>query len=122
MVPIENDGHVQRARQTAAWARAAIGGVGIALIGLQPRLVEHPWLGVAGFATIVATAIVHLCAKRIVWLKLEESLAGAAAVLIVGLGGQSVTVLSILWLAAVASGVMARGGRVHWIGRAIVLC
>jgi diguanylate cyclase len=30
-------------------------------------------------------------------------------------------VLSILWLAAVASGVMARGGRVHWIGRAVVL-
>jgi EAL domain-containing protein (putative c-di-GMP-specific phosphodiesterase class I) len=32
-----------------------------------------------------------------------------------------VTVLSILWLAAIASGVMARGGRVHWIGSLIVL-
>jgi diguanylate cyclase (GGDEF)-like protein len=121
MVPIENDGHVQRARQTAAWARAAIGVAGVALIALEPRLIQHPGLGVAGFATIVATAVVHLCAKRIVWLKLEESLAGAAAILIVGFGGQSVTVLSILWLAAVTSGVMARGGRVHWIGRAIVL-
>ena len=41
--------------------------------------------------------------------------------LIIGLGNQRVNVLSILWLAAVASGVMARGGRVHWIGRTVVL-
>lgn len=121
MVSIESDGHVRRARHTAAWARAAIGVAGISLIAAQPGLLQRPWLGVAGFATIVATAIVHLWAKRIVWLKLEESLAGTAAILIVGLGGQRVTVLSILWLAAVASGVMARGGRVHWIGRTVVL-
>ena len=55
------------------------------------------------------------------WLKLEESLAGASAILIIGLGDQRVTALSILWLAAVATGVMARGGRVHWIGRTVVL-
>jgi diguanylate cyclase (GGDEF)-like protein len=122
MVPIDEDVRVQRARQTAAWARAAIGVAGVVLIALEPGRVEHPWLGAAGFATIVSTALVHLCAKRIVWLKVEESLAGAAAILIVGFGGQRVTVLSILWLAAVASGVMARGGRVHWLGRAIVLC
>jgi diguanylate cyclase (GGDEF)-like protein len=122
MVPIEENVRVQRARQTAAWARAAIGVGGVVLIALEPGRIEHPWLGAAGFATIVSTALVHLCAKRIGWLKVEESLAGAAAILIVGFGGQRVTVLSILWLAAVASGVMARGGRVHWLGRAIVLC
>jgi len=121
MVPIEGDGHVQRARHTAAWARAAIGVVGIALIAITPSLLEHPLLGILGFATIVGTAVVHLAAKRVRWLQFEESLAGAAAVLIVGFGGQRVTVLSILWLAAVASGVMARGGRVHWIGRTVVL-
>ena len=55
------------------------------------------------------------------WLRIEESLAGAAAILIVGLQGQRVTVLSLLWLVAIGSGVMARGGRVHWIGRTIVL-
>jgi EAL domain-containing protein (putative c-di-GMP-specific phosphodiesterase class I) len=32
-----------------------------------------------------------------------------------------VTALSLLWLAAIGSGVMARGGRVHWIGRTVVL-
>jgi diguanylate cyclase (GGDEF)-like protein len=121
MVPIEGDGHVQRARHTAAWARAAIGVIGIALIAITPSLLEHPLLGILGFATIVATAAVHLLAGRTRWLQVEESLAGAAAVLIIGFGGQRVTVLSILWLAAVASGVMARGGRVHWIGRTVVL-
>ncbi|HTZ88173.1 MAG TPA: EAL domain-containing protein [Solirubrobacteraceae bacterium] len=121
MVPIERDGHVQRARHTAAWARVAIGTVGIVSIAVHPSWLEYPALGIAGFATIVATAVVHLSAKRVVWLQIEESLAGLAAILIIGLGGQRVTVLSILWLAAVASGVMARGGRQHWIGRTVVL-
>jgi diguanylate cyclase (GGDEF)-like protein len=121
MVPIESDAHVQRARRTAAWARAAIGLAGIALILAKPGLLGEPALGIAGFATIAATAGVHLLARRVRLLKLEESLAGVAAILIVGFGDQRVDVLSILWLAAVASGVMARGGRVHWIGRTIVL-
>ena len=121
MVPIESDAHVQRARRTAAWARAAIGLAGIALILAKPGLLDEPAIGIAGFATIVATAGVHLLARRLRLLKLEESLAGVAAILIVGFGDQRVDVLSILWLAAVASGVMARGGRVHWIGRTIVL-
>ena len=37
--------------------------------------------------------------------------------LIIGLGSQQRDVLSILWLVAIASGVLARGGRVHWLGR-----
>jgi hypothetical protein len=121
MVPIESDAHVQRARRTAAWARGAIGLAGIALILAKPSLLGEPAIGIAGFATIAATAGVQLLASRVKLLKLEESLAGIAAVLIVGFGDQRVGVLSILWLAAVASGVMARGGRVHWIGRTIVL-
>ncbi len=121
MVPIESDGHVQRARRTAAWTRVAIGVAGICLIVAKPSLLAHPALGLVGFATIVLTAAVHIYGRRISWLKAEESLAAAAAILIIGVGDQRVTVLSILWLAAVASGVMARGGRVHWIGRTVVL-
>ena len=41
--------------------------------------------------------------------------------LIIGLGPALVTPLSLLWLTAVTSGVLARGGRVHWVGRAAVL-
>ncbi len=56
------------------------------------------------------------------WLRIEESLAGVAAVLIVGVERPARDVLSVLWLAAIASGVVARGGRVHWVGRSVVLC
>ncbi len=120
-MPIETDDHVLRARRTAASTRAVLGLTGIALTLAQPGLMPHPALVVVGFATIAASATVQLAAPGLSWLKIEESLAGVAAVLIVGLGDQRVTVLSVLWLAAVASGVMARGGRVHWIGRTVVL-
>jgi EAL domain-containing protein (putative c-di-GMP-specific phosphodiesterase class I) len=98
-----------------------MGLIGIALIVDQPRLLPHPVLGVLGFAIIEITALWQLAAIRPAWLKVEESAAGAAAVLIIGMGDQHVTALSILWLAAIASGVMARGGRVHWLGSMIVL-
>ncbi len=120
-VPIETGGHIVRARRTAATTRTAVGVVGIALIIAHPQLLPHPVLGVLGFATIALTAGVQLAAPRLSWLSVEESLAGSAGVLLVGFGGQWVNVLSLLWLVAVASGVLARGGRVHWLGRTIVL-
>jgi EAL domain-containing protein (putative c-di-GMP-specific phosphodiesterase class I) len=120
-IPIERDERILRARRTAAKARIAMGLIGLALILTQPGLLPYPALGLAGFAIVELTAIVQLAAIRPSWLRLEESAAGAAAVLIIGMGGESVTALSILWLAAIASGVMARGGRVHWLGSLIVL-
>jgi EAL domain-containing protein (putative c-di-GMP-specific phosphodiesterase class I) len=119
-IPIERDERILRARRTAAKARIAMGLIGIALIATQPYLLPYPWLGLAGFGVIEVTAIMQLAAMRPAWLKFEETAAGAAAVLIIGMGGQNVTALSILWLAAIASGVMARGGRVHWLGSMIV--
>jgi EAL domain-containing protein (putative c-di-GMP-specific phosphodiesterase class I) len=121
-VPIErDDGRILRARRTAAKTRMAMGAIGVALILAQPRLLPHPALGILGFVTIELTAILQLAVLRPSWLKIEESAAGAAAILIIGFGDQHVTVLSILWLVAIASGVMARGGRAHWLGSAIVL-
>jgi EAL domain-containing protein (putative c-di-GMP-specific phosphodiesterase class I) len=120
-VAIESDDHILRARRTAAITRATVGLAGITLILVQPGLLAHPAFGIAGFLTITLTAMVHLWAPRMRWLRIEESLAGAAAILIIGLQDQRVTALSLLWLAAIGSGVMARGGRVHWIGRTVVL-
>jgi EAL domain-containing protein (putative c-di-GMP-specific phosphodiesterase class I) len=120
-VAIESDDHILRARRTAAITRATVGLAGIALILVHPGLLAHPAFGIAGFLTITLTAMVHLWAPRMHWLRIEESLAGAAAILIIGLQDQRVTALSLLWLAAIGSGVMARGGRVHWIGRTVVL-
>jgi diguanylate cyclase (GGDEF)-like protein len=116
------DPYLLRARRTAACTRAVLGVVGIALLGAHgSNLLTHPVLGTVGFATITVSALVQLSAPRASWLRIEESLAGVAALLIVGVQDQRVTILSVLWLAAVASGVVARGGRVHWIGRTVVL-
>jgi diguanylate cyclase (GGDEF)-like protein len=116
------DPYLLRARRTAACTRAVLGVLGIALLSARgPTLLAHPALGTVGFATIAASALVQLSAPRASWLRVEESLAGVAALLIVGVQDQRVTILSVLWLAAVASGVVARGGRVHWIGRTMVL-
>ncbi len=115
------DDHVLRARRTAACTRAVLGAGGVALALSKPHLSPHAQLAAVGFATIAACATVQLVAPNLSWLRVEEALAGTAAILIIGLGAQRVTVLSVLWLAAVASGVMARAGRIHWIGRALVI-
>ncbi len=120
-IPIEHDDHILRGRRTAACTRIAMGVLGTAVILTHSRLLPHPALGLAGFAVIWLTSIVQLSRPPESWLRIEESLSGVAAVLIVGLGSQRVSVLSILWLVALASGVLARGGRVHWLGRYIVL-
>ncbi len=94
---------------------------GLALTFTQPRLLPHPALGRIGFLVIALTAVAQFAAPRLSWLSVEESLAGVAGLLIIGLGAQHAGVLSLLWLVAVASGVLARGGRVHWMGRNILL-
>jgi EAL domain-containing protein (putative c-di-GMP-specific phosphodiesterase class I) len=117
----EPDAPVLRARRTAALTRMAVGAAGIALALTQPTLTSSPALAVVGFAFIGLTSLLQLAAPRAGLLTAEESLSGSSAVLIVGLGYEHVTVLSILWLTAIASGVLARGGRQHWLGRAVVL-
>ena len=74
-----------------------------------------------GFAVVLATSVVQLLAPRQEWVQLEESLASISGVLIIGFGPAVVTPLTLLWLTAVASGVLARGGRAHWVGRALLL-
>jgi EAL domain-containing protein (putative c-di-GMP-specific phosphodiesterase class I) len=118
---IERDDPIQRARRTAATTRVVLGALGILLLIAHPGLVPLPGCGIAGFAVIVLTSLPQLTDLRIAWVQVEESLAASAAVLIIGLGDQQVSIVSVLWLVAVAAGVMARGGRVHWIGRTVVL-
>jgi diguanylate cyclase (GGDEF)-like protein len=113
--------HFVRARRTAAVARASLATLAIGVVLAQPGLAAEPKIALAGFVVMLLTATVQLVVLRSEWLRVEESLAAVSAVLIVGAGSQHVTVLLLLWLAAIASGVLARGGRVHWFGRAMVL-
>ncbi len=120
-VAIESDEHILRARRTAALTRVTMGVAGVVLSVVKPGLIAHPALGVAGFAIILITSAVQFAAPRSFLLSIEESLAALAGILIVGTGNQHVDVLQLLWLVAVASGVLARGGRAHWVGRNILL-
>jgi EAL domain-containing protein (putative c-di-GMP-specific phosphodiesterase class I) len=120
-LPIESDEHILRARRTAATTRVFMGAIGVFLILMWPTMVDHPALGVIGFATILISAAVQLAAPRASLLSVEEALSAGAGVLIIGFGNQNVDIVSVLWLVAVASGVLARGGRVHWAGRNILL-
>jgi EAL domain-containing protein (putative c-di-GMP-specific phosphodiesterase class I) len=120
--PIETDDHVLRARRTAALTRIVTALAGVVLVLTRPALLPHQWIGVLGFAIIGGSAVVQMAAPGMLWLRIEESLSPAAGLLIIGFGHERVTVLTILWLVALASGVLARGGRVHWLGRNIVLC
>jgi EAL domain-containing protein (putative c-di-GMP-specific phosphodiesterase class I) len=120
-VPIEQDDGALRARRTPAYTRAAVGVIGVVLALVWPHLLAHPALGLAGFALIAVTSPIQLKAPRTRLLAIEESVSALAGVLIVGLGTQRVGVFDVLWLVAITSGVLARGGRAHWFGRAIIL-
>jgi EAL domain-containing protein (putative c-di-GMP-specific phosphodiesterase class I) len=117
--PIEHGEQILRARRTAALTRVAMGIAGIAMILAQPHL-GGVWT-LAGFATIALSAGVQLAAPRTGTLAVEETVSASAAVLIIGLGSERVDVIAVLWLVAIASGVLARGGRAHWIGRFVVM-
>jgi EAL domain-containing protein (putative c-di-GMP-specific phosphodiesterase class I) len=118
---IERDDPIERARHTASVSRVVLGAFGIALILDRPEALPLPAAGVAGFAVIVVTAFLQLANLRIVWTQVEETFAATAAILIIGVQNEWVNAINLLWLVALAAGMMARGGRVHWIGRTVVL-
>ena len=110
---------VLRARRTAAVSRCVIGCSGVALVLTHPHLATHATLALIAFAVILTTALAQFLVLDERWQKLEEAVA-LPALLIVGFGDQRVDILTLLWLGAVACGVLARGGRVHWVGSAVV--
>src|ERR1700753_1952131 len=122
---VEMPAGLRRARRSAAVARGTLAIAGALVAVTAAPVARHhphrPVLILAGFAIILASALVQLIAPRAEWVKVEESLAPIAAILIVGLGPERITTVWLLWLVAVACGVLARGGRVFWIGRAMLL-
>ncbi len=98
-----------------------MGIAGLVLAVLWTPARTSPVLASIGFFGVLATSIVQWLAPRQEWVKVEESLASISGLLIIGFGPPVVTPLSLLWLTAVACGVLARGGRAHWVGRALLL-
>jgi EAL domain-containing protein (putative c-di-GMP-specific phosphodiesterase class I) len=118
---IERDAAILRTRRTASVVRAMLCALAIILLITRPGLVPVPALGIAGFAIILLSSVVLLAQVDGRWARIEEASAASAAFLILGCGKEQVTVISMLWLVALAVGVMARGGRVGNIGRPVVL-
>jgi len=120
---VEMPAGLRRARRSAAAARATLAGAGLLITVADAHSVhrDRSILVLIGFGIIFATAVFQLLAPRTEWIKVEESLAPISGLLIVGLGPEGITTVWLLWLVAVACGVLARGGRVYWIGRPLLL-
>ena len=110
------------ARRLSARVRVALAFLGAVLVIAGPGMHPHPLLAVLGWVVIAATATVgfYAAARSEYWLRIEESVACAGGVLIITIGPDRVTGLTMLWLACITLGVLARGGRVGPAGRVLV--
>ena len=112
---------VARARRYAARVRILLALVGGGLLAVDPALTSQPVPAAIGFAVIGVTGIVEWAVQNERWLAVEEALSCVAVVCMVGFNGGDVNLVSMLWLVAAASGVLARGGRVGVVSRVVVV-
>lgn len=117
---LEPTPEVASARRYAARVRVLLAFAGGALLVIDPEISAAPVAAAIGFAVIALTGVMELTVRSRRWLAVEEALSCVAAVCIVGWSRGRVDVLSVLWLAAAASGVLARGGRVGPVARVLV--
>jgi predicted signal transduction protein with EAL and GGDEF domain len=110
-----------RARKYAARVRVLLALVGGMILVIDPSIDPHPVPAAIGFAVIGLTGVVEWTVQSPRWLRLEEALSCIAVVCMVGWDAGNVDLVSLLWLVAAASGVLARGGRVGALGRVIVV-
>lgn len=111
---------VARARRYAARVRIAVALVGGLILFFNPKTVNDLAPAAIGLTVIGITGIVESLVRHERWLFFEESFSCLAVVFIVAWGGGEVTAITLLWLVAAATGVMARGGRVGGVGRVLV--
>ena len=112
---------VARARRYAAHVRIAVAVLGGVILLLDPDTVTHPVPAALGLAVIAITGIVESIVHHDRWLVFEESFSCLAAILIVAWSGGEINAITLLWLVAAATGVLARGGRIGGVGRILVV-
>jgi diguanylate cyclase (GGDEF)-like protein len=103
-----------RARRVAARAVAAVARAGIAFLGVavalgNPSLHPHATMAAVGMAVLGLCAISQLLIRSERGDHVEETMAAVAGVLVNGFGDERVTAITLLWLAAVITGALARG-------------
>ncbi len=92
----------------AAGARAGIALAGLAIVARDPALHPYPALAAIGMGVIAVCALTQLRDLGVRVGVVEESVAAVAGVLVNGFGNERVTVLTLLWLAAVITGALVR--------------
>ena len=112
---------VAGARIYAARCRIALALIGGALLALDPGPYPHIVAAAIGFGVIGLTGLVERFVRGERWLSYEEALSCIAVVCMVGYNQGRVDVVSLLWLVAAVTGVLARGGRVGRVGRVLVV-
>lgn len=112
---------VLSARRYAAGVRILIALAAGLLLVVDPALARYPLVAASGFAVIAVTGAIELVVPDQRRQGFEEALSCVAVVCIVGFSGGRVDVLSVLWLVAAASGVLARGGRAGRVAPVLVM-
>lgn len=112
---------VASARRFAADVRIGIALLGGLILLTDPGVVTAPVAAAIGLAVIGLTGVIERVVRHERWLRWEETFSCSAAVLIVGYGGGEVNAITLLWLVAAATGVLARGGRIGGYGRILVV-
>jgi diguanylate cyclase (GGDEF)-like protein len=102
----------------AAGARAGIAVAGLAIVVRDPGLHPHASLAAIGMGVIAVCALTQTAGLGARIGRLEEVTAALAGVLVNGFGDERVTVLTLLWLAAVITGALVRA-RVDLLAAAI---
>lgn len=110
---IPTDAEHSRAHIVAAIARIGITVSGIGILLLSPELHPHPALAIAGMALVLVSGATQIRSLHPTAARIEEIVAAVGGLLVNGLGGERVTIITLLWLAAVITGTLARA-RVDW--------
>ncbi len=112
---------VARSRRYAARVRISVAVLGGLILALDPATVTHPIPAAIGLAVIGLTGVIEILVRTERWLAIEEAFSCVAVILIVTWSGGEVNAITLLWLVAAATGVLARGGRVGSVGRILVV-
>ncbi len=102
----------------AAGARTGIACAGLAIVLRDPGLHPHAMLATIGMAVVAVCALTQMADLGPRAGRGEEVAAAVAGVLINGFGDERVTVLTLLWLAAVITGALVRA-RIDLLAAAI---
>jgi len=97
------------ARRTLACTKATVGVIALALLAIHPDLQPNRISAAIGMAIVLATAIGQIMTRNEPGRLIEGPIAASAGVLINGFGKEQVTAVTLLWIAAVVCGVLARG-------------